>query len=99
MNKQETINEILENFDFARVHKVMTFLNWEWFGLTVFGVPSEVQIRMNAKDLLGRVYSEAGITPHRIATGGLSATSEIHPATGKVYLELTFELVGWDNYD
>lgn len=44
----EVIDEILDEFDFERVHKVMVALNWEWCG----EVPTIAELRREARRLL-----------------------------------------------
>lgn len=46
-NAKEAIDEILENFDFTRVHEVMKFLDWTWY---TGGVPSEEELYDTVKE-------------------------------------------------
>lgn len=58
--KQEAINEaiedILESFDFEKVHKVMKFIDWQWAilanGKYIFRVPTVLELKERAKELL-----------------------------------------------
>jgi len=43
--KQKMIDEIIENFDFAKCHIVMKLLNWEWAGR---GVPTIEDLKISA---------------------------------------------------
>jgi len=60
MNKKQTtkeqIDEIMDYFDFAKVRRVMEFLDWGWSdsngGLEI---PSEYQLRKKARSLLQQV--------------------------------------------
>lgn len=36
--QQEIVDEIMDNFDFEKVHKVMVALNWGWHGNGVPGL-------------------------------------------------------------
>jgi hypothetical protein len=49
MNK-EILDEILDEFDFEKVHKVMVALNWTWHSND--GVPSIGDLRRAARELL-----------------------------------------------
>jgi len=50
MKKKEAIDSILDNFDFERVHKAMTALDWEW--ASTDGVPEIPDLRQKARELL-----------------------------------------------
>lgn len=98
------VEDILDEFDFEKVQKVMEFLEWNWCD----GVPRIGELRKKARYLLSQVHqnalaSEPGDT-HCVATGGFKARAvkDYLPDDGfnfKVYMELTFEVTSWDNYD
>ena len=50
LQRQEKIEEVLDNFDFIKVNKVMIFLNWPWASSK--GVPSLKLIIERANELL-----------------------------------------------
>ena len=53
MTDDEKINEVLEEFDFDEVHKVMVFLNWSWVNDDeTFTVPNCYRMIQDAKKLL-----------------------------------------------
>ena len=56
--QQELIDDIMDNFDFEKVHKVMTFLNWKWAMLDGYAIPSISDIRSRARDRLKTVLLE-----------------------------------------
>ncbi len=62
------INEVIENFDFVRVHKAMTALNWEWYGI---GVPTEQQLKDKARSLLIEMMNQDREIKH-LSTGGFA---------------------------
>lgn len=68
---KEKIEQIMENFDFEKVHKVMVALEWEWYLGTWggFGIPSVGAIQKAARRLL----SEAWTNKTTVSTGGFSA--------------------------
>ena len=53
---KEKIEQIMENFDFEKVHKVMVALEWEWhFGQGGSGIPSVWALKKKAMELLSDV--------------------------------------------
>ena len=64
--QQEAIDEIMDWFDFERVHDVMSYLNWEWRDN---GVSSIQEMKQTARKLLKEAIMEKVIT----ATGGFYA--------------------------
>lgn len=63
------IDEILDEFDFEKVHKVMVVLDWKWHNTD--GVPSIGDLRRMARSLLQHVVSSREI--NTAASGGLTA--------------------------
>ena len=59
------VQEILDDFDFEKVHSVMNFLNWQWANLG--HVPSVKDLEKEARRLLISLKGEPGIK----GTGGL----------------------------
>jgi hypothetical protein len=53
---EKKINEVLENFDFDKVHKYMVKTGWAWG--VVGGVPTKEQIKETAKFALVDAYNE-----------------------------------------
>ena len=53
---KEKIEQIMENFDFENVHKVMVALGWGWsFGRGGSGIPSVESLKERAMVLLSNV--------------------------------------------
>lgn len=86
MKKKEAIDSILDNFDFERVHKAMTALNWTW--ITTKGVPEIPDLRQKARELLKDVSKRKSGTT--VGTGGFEASKE------DGVLQLEFVLYSWD---
>lgn len=89
MTHQEAIDEIMDYFDFGKVEQVMVALNWRW----VNGIPSQADLRRQARTLLRRTLDEVSANSHEYfltATGGLSATYE------QGVLALNFSVASWD---
>ena len=72
---KEKIEQIMENFDFENVHKVMVALEWEWsFGRGGSGIPSVWALKKRAGELLSNVEDlicEGGTITS--STGGFEA--------------------------
>ena len=93
------IAEVMEDFDFENVHKVMTFLDWKWaIGEGERTVPSVYRLMKQAEQLLTDVTKYEDNEHHEMATGGLRA---IFDEDGD--LELRFEITRTasfnDDYD
>ncbi len=50
--KQELIDEVIDNFDFKIVHGVMTVMNWEWIRNGQKSVPTIEELKAEANFLL-----------------------------------------------
>lgn len=67
---EEKIIDILDNFDFERVHKAMIALEWNWYlGIGGEGIPSVGALHKAAMRLL----SEAWTKKTTFSSGGFSA--------------------------
>jgi hypothetical protein len=96
------IDNILDEFNFAKVQNAMFALDWKWAGI---GVPTLDQLRNEARQLLqGAMFArlheyrdehwELGI--HH-CTGGFEATAFCNESKTKITgLELKFILNSWD---
>lgn len=95
------IENILDNFDFDKVRKVMDFLKWEWVDIVgeTSSVPSTYRIVCSARDRLEKAY-EYAIENKENATfssSGFEAFAQYNKETNEVdYLELKFVLTSWD---
>lgn len=78
--QQELIDEIMDYFDFDKVHECMDALGWEWIDEPInlkelnkntYSIPDVGTIRKHARRLLRQVIEE---NVYRVATGGLQAT-------------------------
>ena len=101
------IEDIIDEFDFEEVHKVMEFLDWTWFDAgdaNGGSVPRIAELRKKARKLLNEAADSVlrnNELPAEscIATGGFRATAHRYGDTDKIYFRLSFELSEWDNYD
>jgi hypothetical protein len=75
---EEQIDDIMDDFDFDKVHKIMEFLNWEWwFEENEKRVPEVSELRKKAREYLRYVAKHGGTT----GSGGFTAQCK------KVYSE------------
>lgn len=103
MNRSKAINDIVEHFNWDRVHKAMVALDWRWASENVddYGVPTLGALFKCAIDLLHRAYD--GAEMHRedyiVATGGFRAQAYVDSDTKEIIeLKLAFELCSWEHY-
>jgi len=103
LTPEEMIEEIMNEFDFERVHIAMNVLNWRWGIGSDFIIPSQDLIKEEARRLLENVvelttpYSGSVKGPFSIATGGLKATAWKSKKGNITNLELGFILATWDS--
>ena len=85
----DAIESIMDNFNFDDVHKVMTYLNWEWAG-TENGVPTKSELRSQARQLIKMAIKDKT----RVSTGGFEA--DYLPEDGG-WVSLKFVVSEWDS--
>ena len=107
---QDIIDDIIDNFDFEKVHKVMEFLNWQYWDDSVKGqhVPDIHELRAAARRRIKDALREIEKTNQLRMTydsGGFVATVEIDPDNIEnedlkkhIFISLSFVLEGWNNY-
>lgn len=91
MDWQSRIDEVMDNFDFDRVHEVMTAIDWQWQDK---GVPEKSELRATARKLMNdviKMVGEGGEVEYLYGSGGFEATAY---STG--YLNLRFVVADWD---
>lgn len=89
----EIIRKVVKGFNFEKVLKAMTTVNWTWLGEKE--PPSMDELVLWAMDLLEEAY-EMDIG-HSISTGGFTAT-KLKDTDGKVGLCLEFVLTEYIFY-
>lgn len=79
MNKQEKIDEIMDSFDFEKVHKAMVALDWEWGDE---GVPSTYSIKQEARRFLKFILEAPKEKEfYRVSGGGLEVERDCDQVT------------------
>jgi len=86
--QQKLVNEIMDWFDFEKVHRVMKFLRWKWDSAEE-GIPSIGEIRESSRKLL----TQAVLNNTNISSGGLVITYE----PNENYLRLQFIISEWES--
>jgi hypothetical protein len=93
--------DILNNFDFEKVHVVMKSLNWGWYPK---GVPTVDDITFSARERIESVIKSCLLDAkpeeeYFVSSGGLKATA-IKDDYGQItFLQLEFVVVSWDLND
>jgi hypothetical protein len=104
---EDMIDEIMEEFDFARVRKAMVALDWKWGG-SDYRIPNIDELREAAERLLrGAAESRLGgyrDEHHEVgiisATGGFKATAWCNEAKTEIAgLKLEFIVTDWDSFN
>jgi hypothetical protein len=97
MTKQEYIDDIMDNFNFGKVAKVMEALDWKWMNTGSFLVPHESDLRVASRKRLGKVYDYAVGQGRKYeeSTGGF--TYSFNPKDD--FMSLKFCVEYWDSYD
>jgi hypothetical protein len=93
MTAQEHIDDVMDHFDFERVHKTMVALDWVWLRAEN-GIPEPWELRKAARRMLKEVWRTDSGT---IATGGFRA--EAMHDEDEESLTLTFEVAQWTSDD
>ena len=91
------IEDILDEFDFDKVAKVMEALNWTWRFEPE--PPTRGELRRQARDLLQRVYKMPELAETSTGTGGFEASRHMYVGDTKKYLAIKFIVSEWNNYE
>ncbi len=100
----QMIDKILDEFNFARVHKAMVALDWKWASSKSY-IPSMDDLRETAESLL-RGAAESRLGDYKgehwelgiiNGTGGFQATAYCDEDKTKIIaLDLSFVVTSWD---
>src|ERR1700761_5530858 len=89
--------EILENFDFSKVRKVMKTLDWKWERNGIKAVPKKKELRQQATALMDRLIYDLSqdltLSEKSVATGGFRVQGWYEE--GIPNLSLAFEVDEW----
>jgi len=72
INKEEHIKSIIEKFDFEKVNKIMTILDWRWVNNNMeLSIPTSYELKEESIRILNDVYDS---DMYSVSTGGLKAS-------------------------
>ena len=93
----DEIDDIMDNFDFDKVHEAMTLLGWRWVSRSTqaFEIPHVSELRKRARGLMQDAMG-SHMPSYSTGTGGFEVDKTTED--GKVYLSLSFVLTSWNNY-
>lgn len=99
MNKEKAVEDILENLDFDKIHKVMTFLDWKWFDSEE--VPTIGKICTTVQKNLSKTIDEAVEKGENrtTKTGGFAYYVDLNEEKELDYVQVIFELTNWESYE
>ena len=98
---QKMMFDILNNFDFPKVHVVMKSLNWTWYPK---GVPTVDDITFSARERIESVIKACLLDAkpeeeYFVSSGGLKATAIKNDYGQITFLQLEFVVTSWDLND
>ena len=73
--RNKIINDIIESFDFEKIHNVMEFLNWTWYDAEN-GVPCVKELECKLMDMLNTLFKEKC---NSVNTGGFFVSYQVYP--------------------
>lgn len=104
---QKCVDELLEDFDFVKVHETMVKLDWRWYrpGEEGTRVPSLDEVKASGKKLLQETAESAAMSKgeYVIGTGGFRAEAKYYKKKeglrekSFLWVRLAFILEEWDN--
>lgn len=97
--QQKLIDEVMDNFNFAKVATAMRAVGWEWAngkidddGRYLLAIPDERRIREVARQQLRDAIDGHGTNLHCCSSGGFEAFYDV--ATGDLSLEFCLAAYG-----
>lgn len=94
---EQTIEKIIENFDFDKVHKVMQHLNWTWNFEK--NPPTVEQLKKtaatNLKSCCSILNGKDGKKRYNCSSGGFVASARKYK-DGEICLELSFQITSFN---
>lgn len=93
MTKSEMVEDMMDCFDFRRVHDCMKALDWEWFSLGE-RVPEEWEIRKLARKLMLSVPETYNHEEYGTGSGGLHVRA-FYENRNLVSMDLLFVVSEW----
>ena len=100
MDREQLINEIIKNFDFSKVAKVMEFLDWKWRDSEE--PPRIGELVLHSQKQLSEAFDKSCENKSNIETGcgGFTVFAEYNKETEFCdFLGLSFVLTSWEAYE
>jgi hypothetical protein len=93
--------DIINNFDFQKVHDVMNHLDWAWYP---YGTPTVDELRFAARERIESVIKNCLLDAkpdqeYISSSGGLKATAIKNDYGQITFLQLEFIVTSWDLND
>ncbi len=95
---QEAINEVMDWFDFDKVHKTMTFLEWRWTSGELLEVPDIQTLKKFVRENMKRTYYnllDGNKTYNGTSSGGFRIEC-FKDEENVIFFKVAFELSAWD---
>jgi hypothetical protein len=92
----EQVEDLLDEFDFDKVKKVMDFLEWHYWDSPDKEV-SIGEIRRMARYLLETAYTADPSPEFMTGSGGFEVTRYMYPGDHTKYISLKFVVTEWSN--
>lgn len=91
------VESIIQNFDFDKIQKVMSLMDWHWYTKNGFRVPSLEEIKSTAARLLSEAlhYAKNSESPAIFSCGDFKAEVDL----AKEVIELSFIVESLSNYE
>lgn len=87
---EKMVDEVMDGFDFVKVHNVIKFLDWKWDLGGWMDVPSIYLLAATARSLLTTAAAHLGEEYFCVGTGGFTASVEC-----ETELMLRFHVAEW----
>ena len=94
----DSIENILDEYDFQRVYCVMEALEWHW-STAEYGLPSIAELRRQARGLLEDVYRYEDSACITMGCGGFEANRLMGIGSLNKYLSLKFVVEEGNNHE
>jgi hypothetical protein len=96
LKHESMIDEVIDKFNFEKVHVAMTALDWQWATTADNGYAIPTLSRLKA---MARVLLRKSVTDKQVGSGGLVATYHPKDKDEPEYFDLKFVLHQADSYD
>jgi hypothetical protein len=101
--REQMMDVVIDEFDFDKVHRVMTFLEWKWINEhQILEVPSVPRLKQTARRLLREAYrcwNKFGYSSGVTGSGGFRATFYEAGEDGDANFQLLFAVDEQHSYD